>query len=752
MISTPQLFKGLSVSALALASALTFTTAQAAEDSAMILEEIVVTAQKRSQNLQDVPSSVATLGGEKMDVLKGAGADIKFMSARVPSLYIETSFGRTFPRFYIRGLGNSDFDLNASQPVSLIYDEVVLENPILKGAPIFDMDRVEVLRGPQGTLFGRNTIAGIIKLESKKPTQETNGYVRASLGNFGAVELEAAAGGALVEDKLAVRISGMYQRQGDWVDNTLSSPEKDLEDFVEAAARLQLLLTPSDATSFLLNGHIRSMDGTATVFRANIIEPGRGGFIQNFSRERVHLDGRNEQALDAHGVNLKIVHDFDFMTFTSVTGYEHGKVFSRGDVDGGFGGVFDGQFPSGPGFIPFASESAGEIPGLDQWTQEIRFSSNDNEMINYQVGAFYFSEDLTINNYSYNSYTGGTQNGFAVQKQDIKAFALFGNIDVNATEDLKITAGLRYSDDKKDFTATRSQSPFGAPNVTVNNNTKEDNLSWDLSAIYTANEDINVFARVAKGFRAPSIQGRIVFGDASSVASSETAYSYEMGIKADVLEGRGRVNATTYYYNVNDMQLTAVGGTSNVTKLINADKVEGYGFEADMEFLVTDNLATTLGLSYNKTQIKDNALFIVPGGSGPTTLDPTGPSIPGPFGPQATVSLDGNPLPNSPEWVLNFTARYSVPVEGGEFFAYTDWAYRSSINFFLYESVEFKDNFLLEGGLKAGYVHGDNEWQVALYVRNITNDLSLTGAIDFNNFTGFVNEPRKWGIEAKYNF
>ncbi|MGH2569741.1 MAG: TonB-dependent receptor plug domain-containing protein, partial [bacterium] len=119
-------------------------------------EEILVTAQKKEQDLVDVPSSVAALRDEKLDVMTSGGGDVgALLSSRVPSLHVESSFGRTFPRFYIRGLGNTDFDLNASQPVSLVYDGVVLENPILKGFPIFDVDRVEVLRGPQGTLFGR---------------------------------------------------------------------------------------------------------------------------------------------------------------------------------------------------------------------------------------------------------------------------------------------------------------------------------------------------------------------------------------------------------------------------------------------------------------------------------------------------------------------------------------------------------------------------------------------------------------------
>ena len=149
-------------------------------DAEARLPSVTVTAQRVEENIQDVPISITTIADEKLDVLKSSGADVRFLSARVPSVIAESSFGRAFPRFYIRGIGNTDFDLNASQPVSLVYDDVPYESPILKGFPVFDLDTIEVLRGPQGTLFGRNTPGGIIKFDSATSVARTATTIRAN--------------------------------------------------------------------------------------------------------------------------------------------------------------------------------------------------------------------------------------------------------------------------------------------------------------------------------------------------------------------------------------------------------------------------------------------------------------------------------------------------------------------------------------------------------------------------------------------
>src|SRR5438445_10679769 len=201
--------------------------------------EITVTAEKRVENVQKVPESITTIDPEKLDIIKSGGDDVRFLSGRVPSLLVESSFGRTFPRFYIRGIGNTDFDVNASQPVSLVYDDIVLENPILKGFPVFDIDQVEVLRGPQGTLFGRNTPAGVVKFDSKKPTQDPEGYVDLSTGTYGNSSVEAALGDALNQD-WSGRISFLDQYRDDWVKNTAPGRHDSFGGYNENALRLQL--------------------------------------------------------------------------------------------------------------------------------------------------------------------------------------------------------------------------------------------------------------------------------------------------------------------------------------------------------------------------------------------------------------------------------------------------------------------------------------------------------------------------------
>jgi iron complex outermembrane recepter protein len=710
--------------------------------------DIVVTAQRREEKLKDVPLSVAAIAGERLNVIQAGGTDIRGLAGRIPSLNVESSFGRTFPRFYIRGLGNTDFDLNASQPVSLVYDDVVLENPILKGFPIFDLERVEVLRGPQGTLFGRNTPAGIVKFDTVKPTTK-GGYAKISYGSYGSIGIEAAYGGKLSEN-LSARISVLNQRRRDYVDNLANGAGNDLEGFNDFAIRGQLQFDSGPFTA-RLTGQYREEDGTARLFRANAFVRGSnrlvgvGGAGTPFRRNQVNIDGINFQRLKNTNVGLTMNYDFGGATLTSVTSLWNGSLSSRGDIDGGN----TTRPPLSPTFIPFSANSEDGVPGLDQFTQELRIASNGSNALTYQAGLFYFSELIKIDSFNYDTPQGLSPSVTVRQRQKSEAFGAFGSLTYAITPELNAQIGIRYNNDKRNYTNSRAGF-FGA----IGNGAarvSEDNVTWDASLRYAVSPDINLYARASRGYRAPSIQGRALFEFVSvqnsiSTAKSETINSYEIGLKSAFMDNAVRFNLTGFYYRLKNAQLTAVGGASNAARLLNAAAVDGYGFEAEVDVAPARGLTFSAGLALNNTEIKDPNLFVAGCGSGCTILDPVRTGSPGIF------SINGNSLPQAPEWSANWSARYAVPVGSGELYAFTDWAYRSKINFFLYDSVEYSDNNLLEGGLRVGYQFADKKYDIAAFVRNITDDTSAVGGIDFNNLTGFVNEPRIWGVEFSAKF
>ena len=376
-----------------------------------VLEEIVVTAQKREQNIQDVPISISRLSGQRLASKFTGGEDVLALAGTVPGLHVESSNGRLAPRFYMRGLGNADFTPSASQPVSIVFDGVPMENVSLKSFPIFDLDDIEVIRGPQGTLFGRNTTAGIIKFDSRRPTEETEGYLKASGGNKGTINVEGAVGGTLVENTLMGRLSFITQHRSNWVNNAYTGEDDAMGGFEIFAGRAQLHWTPSDDFSALLLYQHQDQDGnSASLFRANVFDVGSNKLNDNYKRDTVWFDGGNNNPakIQSFGVTLKLDWDVGDHTITSITSYQDiYNRFARGDIDGGFGCFlsFIGLChpgPTGPDSTPYNPAASPFVINIDtggdqtveQITQEIRIASNLEGPFNYQFGAFYFDDEL----------------------------------------------------------------------------------------------------------------------------------------------------------------------------------------------------------------------------------------------------------------------------------------------------------------------------------------------------------------------
>ena len=747
--------------ALACASLVATGTALAQEVSPTALDAITVTADHRERNLQEVPVSVGVVQGEQFrDFTAGGDDTLLALSGKVPSFYAETTTGRIFPRFYIRGLGNIDFYLGASQPVSIIQDDVVLEHVVLKSNPVYDVDQIEVLRGPQGTLFGRNTTAGIVKFDSIKPSQDASGRVQASYGTHGSVSVDGGIGGP-ISDIASFRFSALYQHRDDYVDNTYTGPSADgtvspkknaMGGFDDRNVRAQLLLQPSEAFSLLASAHARDYEGTSTLFLRNAIT--RGSNRTDAPRDQVAYDeaDNNPQAYKTYGGSVKAVYDFGNVALTSITAYETTSGYSRGDTDGGAAANFPvNGAPNGFG------QSMGQIRDLDQWTQEIRLANADSNRLKWQVGAFYFDGRDTTDFYQRAWFLQGTArnpNNWVRLRNTNTSWAGFGQVSYDVTDRFTLTTGLRQTRDEKRTRLLKTADTVAGV-VTYRGRTDvemaDTTPSWDLSAMYAFNPQVSVYAKVARGFRGPTIQGRsAVFNADFTTADSETILSWEAGVKSSLWDNRLRLNAAAFTYTVNDIQLNGNDSNGNGV-LFNADKAKAYGLEADMELRPIPNLSLSAGVSLLHSEIQDDRVYAqVCALNGTVVCDVYDPTIK--VGANTFAQINGNPLPNAPKYNLNLAARYDVPVNDSDvFFVSTDWNRQGYTSFVLYDSAEFNSRGSFEGGLMLGYSGNYGAWEVALFARNITNEKNLKGVIE-NYMAAVYNEPRTVGVSVNLNW
>jgi iron complex outermembrane receptor protein len=727
-------------------------SAQTAPANSTGIEQVVVTAQHRPEYAKNVPIAVTSLNGRAIANLSVDGEDIRALSAQVPSLYAESSFGRTFPRFYIRGLGNSDFTYNAQQPVSVVYDDVVEENSVLKAFPLFDIQDVEVLRGPQGTLFGRNTPAGVIKVESVKPSDDYSGFADLNYGTYNTVNFSAAVGGAIVPQKLDFRIAVQEERRDNWITNLNPAPlyQKHLEGYSDFAAKAAFLLKPADDLDILLGIDGRRLDGTARVFRADIIQPGTNQLVPGFKVNQVDINGDDAQEETQIGTHLTINDDLGPVRLTSITAWEHANTFSRGDVDGG---NYNVPPPLGQeGLGGFDDETSDAIPSLNQLSEEFRISTTGNGPFFNQGGIFLFRENLRVDSLD---YYAGTPDIALDQRQATNALGVFDNATYKITPELVLGAGVRVSTEHKTYAVDCTNiGPSSCTPPTPNElKTSYTGPSFDVSLDYAVTPQANLYGRIASGYLGPALDGRNVeydFGNtvagAFTSARAETTVSYELGAKSSLLDNRVNFNLSLFRWDTHDLQLTAVGGQFNSTQLKSAKNAIGQGVETQLDTRPIPNLVIGGSASYNFTEIKDPNLLVSGCGDGCHMLNA---NVPG----TSEYYINGNPLPNAPRWVVDARMRYTQPIaDGKDIYFSTDWSYRSDVNFFLYQAVEFKGQSLVQGGLRLGYEDHARGFEVAMYVRNVLDQVKVTGAIDFDNLTGFVNDPRIIGVDAHVGF
>ncbi|MEA3540329.1 MAG: TonB-dependent receptor [Pseudomonadota bacterium] len=694
------------------------------------IDEIVITAQKRAQNLQEVPISVTAFNDT---AIREAGfTNSLSIGDQVPNLEIKTFGG--VPNIFIRGVGNNDFNASSIGPISICRDDVVVASTGSQIFSLFDLERIEVVRGPQGTLFGKNTTGGAIQFFSKLPGDEFEGNARFGYGRFDLFEAEAAASLRLGEG-LSLRVAGMVRRRDGEKTNLYTGDDAINVD--EAAARAILRWRPSadtdvrlsvgggrDRSDYLENKPVGTING-ADLFGYTDPYPDDANLL--------NFNGPSRNYSDNLFVNLNIAHSFGDFTFKSITGYDKSDVDNRVDVDGG----------------PFRIDEITFLTDAEQITQEFQLAY-DSGPLNAIGGLYYFQEDLDADSNAdllgELSFADGALPLITRATRKNKAYAIFGQATYAASPALRFTLGGRYTIDKVRVTHQAdlvpgffdADIPDGAPVPLVPFARLKDtfkSFSWRIGADYDITDDVLAYASIDKGFKA----GGFNIGIITSVAERtqvdpEYLTSYEIGLKSTLFDRRLRLNISAFYYDYTDLQVLSVnrqaGSTVPTLGLDNAADAEIKGIELEATALPTDWLDLGLNLGILDAKYKN----YLSGAIDPDTGDPR--------------DFSGNRLPGAPKFTLSTFAQVTIPVGDFE----TRW--RAEYNYTGKKYYNNAQSDLISSGegygllnLRATLADPAKGWELAAWAKNATGKAYIVDATDTSGF-GFV--PRYYGERATY--
>ncbi len=729
--------RGLSAGALLAGATLAATPGQAQTAPAAsteVVADIVVTATRSSQSLSKIAASVTAISSDQL----GAGGikDIGSLAAAVPNLSVGDQFGVN--RTFIRGIGLTSIDLGADGAVAFLQDGVLIARPAAQLTGFYDIERVEVLRGPQGTLYGRGATAGAINLITKKPTEELNGYVRASYGNYNAVTLEGGVGGALLPGKILVRVSGKYDRRDGYGKNLFTGADVDNRDAY--AIRGSLLFKASDDLDLLISAdHFNEKDNNyafhyfgPTVAAENALGSILGGdtIITRAAKLGIPVNYRDiysdQEALNRrHGTSVTGTLEWrpGDWNIKSITGYRDFTRFNRDDLDASNVNMF-GQNNYDEKSRTFSQEFIGTMKA---------------DRFDLLLGASYFHESLDgavrVPLTNLGILFGAPANAFNNQNYlqsgtvTINAYGAYAQGSYHVTDKLKLTAGARYSYEKRkgvgsfDFLGsvpTNKEKGWGAVTPT-------------FAIDYQASDQTLVYASVTRGFKS----GVINVGSKNDVINPEYAWGYEAGIKTSGLDGKIAGSLAAFYINYSDLQVGFVGADSVVTT-VNAASARNYGLELELRARPASNWNIDLFATYLNAKYKDFT---------------TGDYRQG----FKLVNLKGNRLSNAPEFSVRAATDYTVPIGDAKLNLRADVNWQDRVYFTEFNNADATQApyATINAGLK--YTAASGVWSVDVWGRNLTDKFIvsnniITAPLYSSIRVGSLAPPRTYGVTLGVNF
>jgi iron complex outermembrane recepter protein len=740
------------------------------------LQEIVVTAQKRAENLQDVPIAVSAVTGQAIADMHAV--TLQGLQGTTPNIQIN-NFSNT-PQtavFTIRGIGIIEPDPYAGNTVSIVYDGVPQYFSMGALLDLYDIDRVEILRGPQGTLFGANTTGGVVNVVTAQPTGEFGGKFEASYGNWDHLTLSGTVDFPIVPDLLAGKITVSHDRREGWVTNVVDGSDMGKRNVT--VFRGYLKYSPSsDFDATLIGEYARARNGSPVVVagdlpgEAEFVPPGfRNMYVSPCLPAGTRCDAPDKYLsandsvpdrsdMDTYRATLTVnLRNTGIGDITSITGYKYFKLFEFTDQDG----------------TPiFLIDTRRQTKGW-QFSQELRTSIDINDSINLLLGGFFLKthydhfQQLRIDfagGVTYDPATDTVTKGFPglfqlnLQDQDNWSASVFAQSYIDLTDRLRLQMGVRYSHENTAMLASLATSfapggvttfdgtaPDGTPN-TPNPAASAfppkrteiwDNLGWKIGLDYKVTDDLLVYGYWARGFKSGGFTGRISIPEDLGPYEPEKVDTFEAGVKADFLDRRLRTNLAAFYTNYRDMQLSQInfqGSGANLRQgntIINAASSRLKGVEFEATAVPFEGLTLTGSIAYLSAKYK-NFPFLTPSGT--------------------IVDLSGERLQNAPKWTGSAGATYTIPVGDGAIRANVLYSYTSEkllTSIVDVPRARIQPTHIVNGNLDWTFME---RFTIGVWGRNLFDNRYIASVFDSPGTLGLVNyaPPREYGVSAKIVF
>lgn len=730
----------------------------AAPEPALPPGDIIVTAEKRAVSVQKVPIAVTAITGETL--ARSGVNDVARLAERVPNFDFGEAFGSA--KLAIRGIGFSNFSTGAEGSVAYNLNDVYIARPAGQLGNFYDVERVEVLRGPQGTLYGRNATGGLVNIYTNRPTNEWGGYGQVTVGNYNNLIVEGAAGGP-INDQLGVRLAFFGENRDGYGENIITG--NDIDDAKTRAARLTVLLKPSSDFTITVIGDIgreRSAARAAHLVgqRGLTGEPGVSGLpVAGIQLGGVAVINDYDVASDVDpryrrntgGVTIDAKLELGDVTLRSISAWRYTKYSLNSDLDG----------------TSLALNQIFYDEKSNAYTQEFNVNYSG-DRLDVTAGGYLFIENLNGFFWTPLAYDPVTfalspgnwrANYGAGGRLKTRGLAGFAQLSYRLTDRLTLIAGGRYSTEKKtdvdlytDFVRSiqfldaadfvNFNPPFAVP---FTSSKRWDSFTPKVGINFQITPQSLLYASVSKGFKAgifnlggtqviPLAGGGFLLNNPP--VNPESVWAYEAGLKTRLLDDRLRFNAAGFYYKYSDLQLTKIDGQNVV--LTNAATARIYGIEVESTFDPVQSLSLNLSGSWLHARFTD---FF--------NSDQGRPGL-------GLQDVSGNRLPQSPEFTVSGGIEHRIPMGNGQIVSRAQGFWSSRVYFDEFNIPEISQPSYAKLDLSLGY-QSNHGFEVTAFVNNVTDKKTLETAYQSTNLTGFpingfLAPPRTYGLRVRANF